>query len=83
MKTITASAAIIVAALAIGFGIYMVDVEQTQEASLPDVDVTIEGGNLPQYETELGDVELGTEEITLDVPTIDIQSPEEDVAEDR
>ncbi|KQB96059.1 hypothetical protein AL073_12435 [Loktanella sp. 1ANDIMAR09] len=70
--------AVVVAAVAIGFGIYMVDINQTEEASLPDVDVTVEEGNMPEFSAEVGDIETGTEEITLEVPTVDIESPEED-----
>ena len=70
--------AVVVAAVAIGFGIYMVDIDQTEEASLPDVDVSVEGGNLPEYDAEVGDIETGTEQITMEVPTIEFESPEED-----
>jgi hypothetical protein len=70
--------AVVVAAVAIGFGIYMVDIDQTEEASLPDVDVTVEEGNMPEFNAEVGDIETGSEEITLEVPTVDIESPEED-----
>lgn len=76
MKTGTILA-VAVAAVAIGFGVYMIDIEQTQEASLPDIDMSIEGGNLPEFEAEVGTIETGTEEITMDVPTIEFQSPEE------
>lgn len=74
--------AVVVAAIAIGFGIYMVDIDQTEEASLPDVDVSVEGGNMPEFSADVGDIETGTETITMEVPTIDIQSPEEDAADD-
>lgn len=70
--------AVVVAAVAIGFGVYMVDIDQTQEASLPDVDLSVEGGNLPEFSAEVGDIETGTETITMEVPTIEFESPEED-----
>lgn len=73
---------VIVAAVAIGFGVYMIDIDQTEQASLPNVDVTVEGGNLPEFDAEVGDIETGTEVITMEVPTIDIQSPEEDAADE-
>lgn len=77
MKTGTVIAAIAVAA-AIGAGIYFVDVDMTEEASLPDVDVSVEGGNVPEFDVETGDVEIGTTELEVTVPTVDIESPEED-----
>ena len=74
--------AVAVAAIAIGFGVYMVDIDQTEEASLPDVELSVEGGNLPEFEAEVGDIETGTEEVTMEVPTIEFQSPEEDAQDD-
>lgn len=68
---------VIVAALVV-FGFYFFDVNQTESASLPDVDVSVEGGNLPEFDVEAGDVEVGSEEVTVEVPTIDVESPEED-----
>ena len=81
MKTGSIIAAI-VAVIAIAFGVYMIDIDQTEEGSLPDIDVSMEGGNMPEFEAEVGEIETGTEEVTLQVPTIDIQSPEEAAAED-
>ncbi|ABG32040.1 hypothetical protein CEP88_02305 [Roseobacter denitrificans] len=68
----------VAAAAAIGFGIYMVDVDMTEEASLPEVDLSIEGGNVPEFDVQTGDIELGTEEVTMEVPKIEIETPEED-----
>ena len=74
MKTASVIA-IAVAVVALGFGIYMVDIDQTEEASMPDIDVAVEPGSMPEFEANVGVVDLGTEEVTLDVPTIDIQPP--------
>ena len=80
---LTAVLGAIAAVAVIAFGVYMIDVDQTEEARLPDVDVSVEGGNLPEFDAEVGDIETGTEEVTVTVPTVDIQSPEEDAEEDR
>lgn len=61
---------------AVAFGVYMVDIDQTEEGALPTV--SIEGGNLPEYEAEVGDIEVGERDITVTVPTVDIESPEEE-----
>ena len=61
---------------AVAFGVYMVDIDQTEEGALPTV--SIEGGNLPEYEADVGDIEVGERDITVTVPTVDIESPEED-----
>ena len=75
--------AVIVVAIAIGFGIYFIDVDQTEEGSMPDVDVSVEGGELPEFDADVGDIETGTEEVTIEVPTLDVQSPEEDAADEN
>lgn len=77
MKTGTIFAVIAVVAL-VAFGFYFFDLDMTEEASLPDVDVSVEGGNMPEFDVESGDIETGTEEVTMTVPTIEVESPEED-----
>lgn len=74
----------VLAALAIvAFGIYMIDLDMTEEARLPDVDVSVEGGNLPEVEAEVGDIDVGSEEVTVTVPTVDVESPEEEAQNER
>ena len=50
------------------------DVEQTEEAELPDVEV--EGGNLPEFDVDVADVEVGSEEVEVEVPTVDVEMPD-------
>lgn len=87
----------VIAAIIIAVGaIYFVEVEQTQEAKLPDVDVEVEGGQAPEFEVETGSVKVGEtetevtvpkvtlEEETVTVPTIEVEpagEPETDAAE--
>lgn len=73
---------IIVVVLAIIFGIYMIDVDVEGEVRAPDVDVSVEGGEMPEVDAEVGDIDVGTEEVTVEVPTVDVQSPEEEAAEE-
>lgn len=47
------------------------EVEQTEEAEMPEIDV--EGGNLPEYEVETPDVDVRTEERTVEVPVLDVE----------
>ena len=51
------------------------DVEQTEEGSLPDVDV--EGGNMPEYDVDTADVDVGTKEKTVTVPDVDVTMPDD------
>lgn len=59
------------------------EVEQTDEGDLPDVDVQVEGGDLPEADVETGDVDVGTETDTLilESPTVDVEMPDEEDAE--
>jgi hypothetical protein len=65
VTTLTLSMAIALAAC---------DVDQTKEGELPDVEVT--GGQLPEYDVETADVDVGTEEKTVEVPDVDITMPD-------
>ena len=53
------------------------DVDQTKEAKLPDVDVNASGGQLPEYDVRGPEVNVGTENKTIEVPTIDVDVPKE------
>lgn len=67
-------------------------VEQTEEGSLPDVEVDVEGGNMPKFdvdtaevkvtegeaEVSVPDVDVHMEKKTIPVPNIDIEMPDED-----
>ncbi len=82
---------LIPALLTVGF-ITGCRVEKEQAGELPDVDVDVDAGKLPEYEVEGPDVEIGsekkevtvpdvdvsTEEKTIEVPTIDIEPPTDD-----
>ena len=65
------------------FGFYMIDVDQTQEAQLPDVDVSVEGGQAPEFDVDTGSVAVGEEEVTVTVPTLEVTPPEDDNAADN
>ncbi|QHI36876.1 hypothetical protein IMCC3317_22460 [Kordia antarctica] len=67
------------------------DVKQTQETVLPDVDVTVEEGQLPSFDVEWADIDVGMktttvtvpkvvvvmEEVEVEVPYIDVDMPDE------
>jgi hypothetical protein len=72
MKTITI--ALIGAA---SFALTACDVDQTKEAKLPDVDVNVTEGQLPEYNVTTPTVEVGTENKTVEVPTVDVNIPAE------
>lgn len=53
-------------------GLSACDVEQTEEGDMPEV--TVEGGNLPEYDVDVPEVDVTTEETTIDVPVIDVEA---------
>jgi len=62
----------LIAPLAIGLA--ACDVDQTQEGDMPEVEVT--GGQMPEYDVETADIDVGTEEKTVEVPDVDITMPD-------
>lgn len=74
MKTTGIIIAAVLAVAAIGFGVYMIDVDQTERAELPEI--SIEGGNAPEYDADVGSVQTGETEIT--VPTLEVNPPADD-----
>ncbi len=67
------------AAVFLTLGFAACQVEQTEEGEMPEVDV--EGGELPEYDVDAPDVEVGTETKEIEVPTVDVEPPEEDEEE--
>ncbi len=59
-------------------GLAACDVEQTREAEAPAVDVDATAGQLPRYDVDAPDVDVGTENVVVQVPTVDVDSAAED-----
>jgi len=70
------NAAVISLALGTALALSACGVDQTQEGDMPDV--TVEGGQLPAYDVDMAEVDVGSEEVTVDVPTVDVNMPEDD-----
>jgi uncharacterized lipoprotein len=64
------------AVLLASLGLAGCDVEKTEEGSLPDVEV--EGGNMPKYDVDAPEVDVGTKEKTVTVPDVDVNMPKDD-----
>lgn len=62
-------------------GLAACDMQQTEEGEMPDVDVSVEEGNLPEYEVDGPEVKAGTTEMEVEVPVVDIEPG--DVDEDE
>ncbi|TMJ14639.1 MAG: hypothetical protein E6G94_09165 [Alphaproteobacteria bacterium] len=67
---------IITAIAALGcVGLAACDVDKTKNGAMPDVDVNVSGGQLPEYNVQGPDVNVGTENKTVQVPTVDVNLP--------
>ncbi len=56
---------------AVAFALVACNIEREQRGELPDVDV--DGGQLPEYQVEPGDVDMGRD--TVAVPEVRIEEP--------
>ena len=59
-------------------GLVACDVDQTKEGELPEVEVNASGGELPEYDVDAPTVNVGTENKTIEVPTVDVDAPKDD-----
>ncbi len=57
------------------------DVDQTKEGEMPDVDVNATGGEAPEFDVDAPSVNVGTENRTVEVPTVDVDAPQDDKQE--
>lgn len=55
------------------------EVEQTQEGEMPDVDISVESGQMPAYDVDVMDVDVSLTEKTVQVPKIVVVMEEVDV----
>lgn len=56
-------------------------VEKTQEGNLPEVDVETRGDTkMPKYDVDAADVDVGTTQADVTVPTVDVNMPPENNA---
>ena len=58
-------------------------VRQTEEGEMPDVDVSTEGGKMPEYDVDAADVDVTTEKKEITVPDVDVTMPGEGKADDK
>ena len=52
-------------------------VRQTEEGEMPDVDVSAEGGKVPEYDVDAADVDVKSEKREVTVPDVDVTMPGE------
>lgn len=83
-RTMTLKALAAAGLLSAGLTLSACDVEQTEEGALPDVDVDMDvdadPGNLPEYDVDWANVDVGTTEETITVPKLRVVMEEETVS---
>jgi hypothetical protein len=67
----------VLALIAYALGLFNVDTQGDLKA--PDVDVAVEGGEVPDVQVEGADIDVGTETETVKVPEIDVKTSEEQI----
>lgn len=65
--------AVLVAGIAAA-AFYLVDIDQTQEARIPDVNVSVEDGQMPKFDINVADVTVTQKEVEVDVPTLGVET---------
>jgi len=53
------------------------EVTKTEEGEMPSVDVDAESGEMPEVDVRGPDVDVGTEPVTVPVPDVDVEMPDE------
>lgn len=67
----------VVLAVAAAMAVGLVDFRVTQEGELPTVRVY--GGQLPEIDADIADIELGSQQAAIEVPDVDVNSREVEV----
>ena len=55
------------------------DIDQTKSAKMPDVDIDIDAGQLPSFDVDWAEVNVGTRTETVSVPKVRIVMEEEEI----
>ncbi len=67
----------VLAVLAYALGLFNVDASGDLKA--PDVDVAVEGGEVPSMQVETADIDVGSTTETVDLPEVNVTTTEEEI----
>ena len=69
----------VVAVLAIiaAFAFGLIDVNQTKDTKLPEIKA--EGGQLPAFDADVADVDVGTKNTTVELPKVDVETTKQKI----
>ncbi|MGK6320785.1 hypothetical protein [Sphingomonas sp. DT-204] len=71
MRTLLALIGLAVVVLIVLMALGLVSIDQTRQASLPKINV--EGGQAPEFKADVGRIDVGTVNKTVQVPTIGVE----------
>ncbi|MEW9854907.1 hypothetical protein [Novosphingobium sp. M1R2S20] len=69
---------VVVLLLIIAWMAGLFDVDTQGELAAPEVDMSVQGGALPEVDADVADINVGTETQTVEVPTVDVNAAEAD-----
>ncbi|MDO9489931.1 MAG: hypothetical protein Q7J32_16270 [Sphingomonadaceae bacterium] len=67
----------VLAVLAYALGLFNVDASGDLKA--PDVDVAVEGGEMPDVQVETADIDIGSTTETVEVPEVNVTTEEQEI----
>jgi hypothetical protein len=80
-RTILIIVLVALVALAIAWALGLFQIETQGELRAPEVDIS--GGEVPNVNVQAADVDVGTRTETIEVPTVDVTTPDEKAADSK
>lgn len=73
-RSILVIAILAILALIAAFAFGLIDIDQNKETKLPSVEIDAKGGQLPTFDVDTADVDVGTTNTSVEVPTIEVDT---------
>ena len=73
-RTIIVILILAILALIAAFAFGLIDIDQKKEAKLPEVEVDAKGGQMPSFDVDTADVDVGTTNTTIEVPEVKVDT---------
>lgn len=75
-RTILVILILLVLAAIAAWALGLFSVSQTDQGALPSVQINAQGGDLPSFDVDAADIDVGTTNTTVEVPTVEVQTKE-------
>jgi len=73
MRTFLALLGIVILILVVLMALGFINIDQTRPGKMPSV--SVQGGQAPAFQADVGSVDVGTENKTVEVPKVDVNKP--------